>query len=1500
MTRGRGLLALALLLGCSDEEQDVQPDPAPAGCPRDEGQLAESRRCLLDEDCPCGAHCALGACSFDCTSAAECGGELLCDDFGRCSAADAPFAVRGASRGELLVDRTLVELLEPGAVATVRVRAAGAPIEATRVSSLFGVEVACGENLFGQNCRLGPAAPGEPPLLVRVRRVGPTPDANLRGEIAIDAPGQRVVVGVRIAAPAPVGEVSRAGVYDGVARLVGAGLRARTVQDQLPDQLQRLELPVRIEVFPLVGAYHPVRLTEVRGAVFPSGTTGRLSLGADRTWTLDVPGRPLLGDPADPRAPAVFVSGRIEEAVFRGGLLDGDYVASLDGIAPEGQQPFLRWRLSAARVDDLPPGAMPPPDEPVSPPDPAARAEDPLPEEQAALRAIAGLDTVLGRDRAVAVMCSGGTLVTQFGTGVDDDLDLSCAGGGRQRLFGREQGTLRSRAEFVASCEAGVRPAATPAVGDGSACVDRTRVIAALAAATEADRVRAFRQGSPDLGASRLAGRLASRWLERLAFLGIEPRRIHRLAVVAPDGPELAALSVYAQADAVLESLRASIAGWDLLLHPRIGAPLVVAPPESLVFPDYRGDFGSAARGGPQEIGLSVAILSTLKTQIEGFDAMLEDLRFLRAPPGRAEALRRELDVFFPRAVAVFALAQGLFDAARSEREPAWSPSWRTARVEYGAALARMLDNLRLLEAGVNPLGIDPEDLPLYRLGDQAGTNVRFSAISDSLLGREDRLDPAIAPVLVEQASGALELARTSIRDLLARELTEAFEQAGAERRLLALNRRYGEQIASLCGRPEYNSLTLLSMAGSIDPDACFLAPGCGFDPEDLEARLTVADVGYQVCLTAKLREAYGDAVSTGQAALDRSIDRVSGGFSPSTSFFSSTTILSVIDGFRSAYQGVSTAPRVSVPGGVDAAVARRAEAECQAARETTLGERPTAIPDRCASAEECPVDFSCRADSSTCEPVRDVADPQCFYGSLGEVAVAMQAAGTDITIARSELEEFSERYDNAMRGCLIRQQNAEVRVRAIEAHNATMDQLGSAKLAADIAANTAEAAKDMFNISNPKTAFGAILFGAVESGARSTSATLEFRMEQTERAHEATLARIEAAGEARACFNDAEAQLVGARTAALRIRRQAQELARQFVEFQNLKISLRALIDEGLASLEAEESLTLTPARVDYWLDQNLELLEQRMRRARRALYLAVLAVEYEYQFSSVERASVLAAQLPADLEAVQGRLRDEVRRGAPRGGGNPTELLTVLSLRRNLMQLADRTGDTERHALTEAERFRRLLVSPRFAVHGEDGRYQGQEIPFTIQPFGRLRLGDPGAIPLLSGLNCAERLWSVNASLLGSDLMVRTDTSIATVQLRKRNTFSSQWCDARTEPESQEASTRPSRNLFVDPLSSQSWAQDRTLADLTDTREVSAFSRATVQARLNVPQSDLEREAFRDGSSTALAGRGVFGDYALFIPATTLSVDGSAGLRLDRVEDVLIRLDYVAAEAR
>ena len=102
------ILSLALLLsaGCgngggggdtdagTDAGSDAGTDGGTDGgtgeysCTRDPALLAEAIRCNRDDQCPCGAHCRLGQCDYECMEDADCDGDGWCDLFGYCRAAD--------------------------------------------------------------------------------------------------------------------------------------------------------------------------------------------------------------------------------------------------------------------------------------------------------------------------------------------------------------------------------------------------------------------------------------------------------------------------------------------------------------------------------------------------------------------------------------------------------------------------------------------------------------------------------------------------------------------------------------------------------------------------------------------------------------------------------------------------------------------------------------------------------------------------------------------------------------------------------------------------------------------------------------------------------------------------------------------------------------------------------------------------------------------------------------------------------------------------------------------------------------------------------------------------------------------------------------------------------------------------------------------------------------------------------------------------------------------
>jgi hypothetical protein len=75
---------------------------------------------------------------------------------------------------------------------------------------------------------------------------------------------------------------------------------------------------------------------------------------------------------------------------------------------------------------------------------------------------------------------------------------------------------------------------------------------------------------------------------------------------------------------------------------------------------------------------------------------------------------------------------------------------------------------------------------------------------------------------------------------------------------------------------------------------------------------------------------------------------------------------------------------------------------------------------------------------------------------------------------------------------------------------------------------------------------------------------------------------------------------------------------------------------------------------------------------------------------------------------------------------------------------------------------------------------------------------------------------------------------------------------------------------------------------------------SQARIQAYFNVPRATFEADSYANGETAELAGRGLYGQYELVIPAEVISTNGSNGLDLDQVDDILLRLDYVSVANR
>ncbi len=555
----------------------------------------------------------------------------------------------------------------------------------------------------------------------------------------------------------------------------------------------------------------------------------------------------------------------------------------------------------------------------------------------------------------------------------------------------------------------------------------------------------------------------------------------------------------------------------------------------------------------------------------------------------------------------------------------------------------------------------------------------------------------------------------------------------------------------------------------------------------------------------------------------------------------------------------------------------------------------------------ECPPGFGCDMEYGVdgfdggcveSEP-RATADDRndCFQGEIGEAALSVDSAKLDIDIARARMDELYELFLNSTRSCIIQNAGADAQASLLEQHNDTLDALEEEKAVWDTVAAAGGvitgtlANDDLFNAkgkaqvkvssaSGGLAAVGGLLSFAGQAG----SIEAQRQIEASEREYEAMAAALAAETELEVCLNEANAIMIGLRSTSLELQRAVNDLARAYTEFENLENELNAAWLEGEDQLARENSLRRPVLDFDFWLDDKIETFTRTMRAARRAAFLAVVAVEYEFQASTGEQINVLAARHPDELREVLERLRTLSLTGQV-AGSSPNNGLVVVSMVDDIQHLSSASiSDANR-----CDRFRnQLRPAARNGV-------QGQVLDFELSANPLSNSGDE--FELFGPLSCAERLWSVNASIVskpGVDLVTGADpTGKAQVFLRKQNAFKSRWCGdgPQGRAELQEAAFRPGVNLFTDAQTPAGSASPGT-GSVGD-----GYTTATVDARFDLSRVDLEDEAYFNGDSQELAGRGLYGSYELFLPNQIFASTSGEGVNLDAICDVLLRFDYVSA---
>jgi hypothetical protein len=1220
-----------------------------------------------------------------------------------------------------------------------------------------------------------------------------------------------------------------------------------------------------------------------------------------------------------------------------------------EGEAPDplpAPRPQQVWSARLARVGDVPPGPAP-----NAPPatalDPNA-AFDWTPLEEAAVEATGSFP------RALDVLCETdpenptGQFHALRGEAGPVSGDLSC--GERslaievERLADLGEDTP-SASELLRICLEDVRGAAwdlsvAPVLGT-EGCLDADRWLVAMGLSANVSRSHRFSGERAEI-----LHRMMQQWIGVYAFIAREAAQQARLRSIAPDSAEIPS-----------DVLDVLAGGWDVFLFPRFATALSSMPEELLAEPDYRtGVLGDAPEFGAhreQAVGLPVAIAEALRAQLDLATRVVHETHLADEDP---EPTLLRVAALMKRTQIMRATAAGLAERARSA-DAAWLDRYDAAALALGRSHQRLSAALGALLTGANPLGVDDTDLPLFVDGDLTGANARFSAVSATFL---DGMQ-AWALDAVSEAQNRLESARAAWTRQQTRRIHDSDRLVAHQDRMTALKGDIGDQLFELCGKPDalstdelltdwppedarrvapgedatadlrpFSARTCFFRDGLSDAlaDACFSAtpnpdPSEDFEPVQWFDGLSTEAVEYQLCVVGWL------PTSGGEQPFSEGVIRPA----IPLGFGNTTPALGV---WFDAYEGERNGYHALVDCAVRGELLRndqcaqgfcfscadddtddgRGEAipidvdffdihsdfeldEARAACRRVTGYREDTLPTLETLLESA---FQTNIGRSRAANQRgEVPDyrlrpslSSCVRGEIGDRVIEIEALALAVEAARERQAQTKVSYDIAIQSCLIAEEGSQQVITASTQHLETMQTLRIVKTAADSAAAAAGAVKDCAASASPNPVQTGVTCGAagVEAAANIVSSAIGAEMERAEEQHGLLVQTIEAETERRICYNDAEQFLVTTRELSIEVNRAMVELSGAVVRYNNAIQRAQALYDEGRADLAALESRQIPTMAHDYWLDEDADRYVRAMDTARRLTSLAVRAVEYERQAILGDlRLAVLSAQLPADLEEVVQSLQPLVRSPGI-NGRDPQDLPLVLSLRHEILQLADQQADPPGNlALTEAERFRLYIQAPRFAVFDEDGEWLGQRVPFSLAPLAALGLRDAGGVPIFAEEDCAERLWSVNASIQGGDALFRGDRTSSCsenrcrITLEKSNTFYSQTCDGGAF---QVASVRPSRNLLSDGSGAVSGEEER-------------FSRARIGTALNVPADAFEAGDYDDGASSELAGRGLYGEYALVIPASSISVledDGSYtdGLVLDAVDDIILRIDYTS----
>jgi hypothetical protein len=981
--------------------------------------------------------------------------------------------------------------------------------------------------------------------------------------------------------------------------------------------------------------------------------------------------------------------------------------------------------------------------------------------------------------------------------------------------------------------------------------------------------------------------RLVGQWLQLHQFLGQEGILAHKMARVIRQGDDPAMPTEAPN----LSRIRVAFDGaWDLFLRPRYVTGLLGLPAEQLREPDYRRllypNHEFQFRGHhEQAVGIPVFLIEAMGSHMaileaEGEEVWASSNRIARYQGNAAQAVRTSVLI---EALAERVAQRAGGDAAR------WHSRYLKARLQLGGIRGRVLRILKNLDSGGNILGIEDEDLPLYFRPDDGGDVGRFSVISRYFLD-EPR---GIATQAITSALTALGAARGAWLRLREGTLQDRNHTVEADARAIATAQRYGDPILEICGshrgfeRPgdpnneaPVRSEEAIDWLGGLESySSCVLdteRPECVLDRSLLVGAVEPGQLEYQLCLFT-LHGRNGERTFFNNLQTDALVQETMAGLGDATAGAGNQAeAIALLRGYLTEkVAGATSAQREGFFDGfhgidrIDNDWIQWASTVCQ----PTFPDASLTLPS-----------YQTLAGG----PLQTYS---CFMGALGEASIEAMEVRKMMEAAQSAIAEHVEAYDITVRSCHYAEQLGNVQGQLMERHSEVMGKLRTARLAATVVATAA--GEDWLELNPFK-----IVQNTVHIAAESTVQVMSDAMDRATANHEMAMAEYEGIYENLICLNDANLHLVGMKTAQINLEAASLGLARAQQRSRGMLTRLDALLEEGRVARERVAGWRTPPVAHDNWLDEDVDGFLNAMRRAKRTAYLAVRAVEYEFQMTFSMRGAVLEAWHPGELEEALADVRT-VLSTERINGALPENYRAIFSLKTHLLQLASHEDYPEtQYRLNDQQRFRALINSSRFSLFDRDGDYLGQRVPFSLTPFGLQNNDETGfSLPVINAAeDCAERLWGVNISLDGADLLPADAVrQSARVELLQKNSFFTHRCsyDAGESPY-QNQTVRPERNLFRDPLAGSPQG--------TQSPQVSRFpgwTRARVDADLNVEAAVFNAEDYSQNESTELAARGLYGEYAVFFPARMLRSTSADGIDLRKLTDVRIRVDFTSVAA-